>query len=180
MISVSNYRYLRMFVEVSVCALLTVAALALLSAASAQTPARRPPTPPAGPAAPPAAQLPEPVYREYRGVQIGMSKGQVRQKLGTPGDVSDRQDFFNLSGFESAQVFYDAQARVTAVSVNYLGEGSGAPTPEKILGAPAETAADGSIHKLVRYERDGYLVVYGRSGGDAPPLVTVTMQKLVN
>ena len=179
MISVSNHRYLRMFVEVAAFALLTVAALALLSVVTGAQTVRRP-QPPAGPTAFPAAQVAEPLYREYRGVQIGMSKEQVRQKLGTPGDVSDRQDFFNLSGSESAQVFYDAQTRVMAVSVNYLGEGSGAPAPEKIFGAPVEPAADGAVYKLVRYERAGYLVVYGRTGGDAPPLVSVTMQKLVN
>jgi hypothetical protein len=178
MISVSTYRYQRMFVEVAVCALLTVAALALLSAVSAQTSARR--QQPAAQPELPAAQVAEPIYREYRGVQIGIRKEQARQKLGTPGDVSDRQDFFNFSGVESAQVFYDAQARVMAVSVNYLGEESKAPPPEKIFGAPVEPAADGTIYKLVRYEHAGYLVVYSRSGGDAPPLVTVTMQKLVN
>ena len=179
MISVSTHRYLRMFVEAAVFALLTFAAIALLSGgAHAQTGARAPQ--PAAPPALPAAQTPEPLYREYRGVQIGMSKGQVRQRLGTPGDVSDRQDFFNLNGFESAQIFYDTQARVSAVSVNYLGEGSGAPPPEKIFGAAVGATADGSIHKLIRYERAGYLVIYSRTGGDAPPLVTVTMQKLVN
>ena len=54
------------------------------------------------------------------------------------------------------------------------------PAPEKIFGAPVEPAADGTVYKLVRYERAGYLIVYSRTGGDAPPLVTVTMQKLVN
>jgi hypothetical protein len=179
MISVSNHRYLRMFVELAVFVLLTFATLALLVASgSAQTTPRR--TQPIAQPVLPAAQVPEPLYREYRGVQIGMSKEQARQKLGTPGDVSDRQDFYNVNGVESAQVFYDAQSRVMAVSVNYLGEGSGAPSPEKIFGAPVEPAADGAIYKMVRYERAGYLVVYSRSGGDAPPLVTVTMQKLVN
>ena len=178
MISVSNYRYLRVSVEAAVFAVLTVGALVLLSAVSAQTAVRRPP--PAGPTAFPAAQVAEPIYREYRGVQVGMSKEQARQKLGTPGDVSDRQDFFNLSGVESAQVFYDATGRVMAVSANYLGEDSGAPSPEKVFGVAVGANDDGSIYKLVRYERAGYLVVYSRSGGDAPPLVTVTMQKLVN
>ena len=125
MISVSTYRYFRMFVEIAVFALLTVAAMLLLSTASgAQTNPRRPqPAPAVAQPAPPAAQTPEPLYREYRGVAVGIRKEQVRQKLGTPGDVSDRQDFFNLSGAESAQVFYDATGRVMAVSVNYLGEG---------------------------------------------------------
>lgn len=179
MISVSTYRYLRMFGEAVVFALLTLAVLALLSVVTGAQTARRPQQPVAQPALP-AAQIAEPIYREYRGVQIGMSKEQVRQKLGTPGDVSDRQDFFNITGVESAQVFYDAQSRVMAVSVNYLGDGSGAPAPEKIFGVPAEPTADGTVYKLVRYEHAGYFVVYSRSGGDAPPLVTVTMQKIIN
>ena len=179
MISVSTYRYLRMFVEVLVFALLTLAAVALLTVTGGAQTVHRP-QPPAGPTAFPAAQTPEPLYREYKGVQIGMSKEQVRQKLGTPGDVSDRQDFYNITGVESAQVFYDAQGRVTAVSVNYLGEDSRAPSPEKVFGSAVQVNDDGSIYKLVRYESAGYLVVYGRTGGDAPPLVAVTMQKLVN
>ncbi len=67
-----------------------------------------------------------------------------------------------------------------AVSVNYLGEGGGAPAPEKVFGEAVAPAAEGAIYKLVRYERAGYFVVYSRSGGDAPRLVTVTMQKIVN
>ena len=103
MISVSTYRHLKMLVEVAVYTLLTVAALALLSVVTgAQTTEH---------GQHPAAQIAEPVYREYRGVRIGMSKEQVRQKLGTPGDVNDRQDFFNITGTESVQVFYDAAAR---------------------------------------------------------------------
>jgi hypothetical protein len=170
-----------MFAEVVVLALLTLAAVALLSSVTgAQTATRKAPPPQVAQPVLPAAQLPEPVYREYRGVQIGMSKEQVRQKLGTPGDVSDRQDFYNISGAESAQVFYDATAHVMAVSVNYLGEGSGAPAPEKVFGTVVQANDDGSIYKLVRYERVGYFVVYSRSGGDAPTLVTVTMQKIIN
>src|SRR5215207_2693403 len=82
MISVSNYRHLRVFVEAAVFALLTVASLALLSAVGAQTTARRPQPPPVAQPVPPAAQIAEPIYREYGGLKIGMSKEQVRQKLG--------------------------------------------------------------------------------------------------
>ena len=171
MIFVSTHRYLRMFVEVTVFAVLTFAAV------SAQVRAQKQP---AAQTAQPTTQTQEPVLREYRGVAVGMSKEQVRQKLGTPGDVSDRQDFYTFSGAESAQVFYDARGRVMAVSANYLGEGSGAPAPEKVFGVPVEAGSDGSIYKLVRYERAGYFIVYSRSSGDAPPLVTVTMQKIIN
>ena len=179
MISVSTYRYFRIAVELFVFATLTLAALVLLSHADAQ---RRPPrtAPPTAQAPLPVSQLEEPLLREYRGVQIGMAQEQARQKLGTPGDVSDRQDFYTFSNTESAQIFYDAQKRVMAVSINYLGESSGAPTPEKVFGAPAEMKPDGSIYKLVRYQRAGYFVVYSRTAGDAPPLITVIMQKIID
>jgi hypothetical protein len=179
MISVSAQRYLRMILELLVYVAVSLAVLGLFSLANAQTRLPRP-APPGAQTPPPAAQVLEPVLREYRGVQIGMSQEQTRQRLGTPGDVSDRQDFYTFSGVESAQVFYDAQKRVMAVSVNYLGENGGAPAPEKVFGTPVAPASDGSIYKMVRYEHAGYFVVYSRSGGDAPPLVTVTMQKIVN
>ena len=179
MISVSTYRYLRMFLELLVYIAVSLAVLGLIWVASAQTRIPRP-APPGAQTVLPAAQVEAPVLREYRGVQLGMSQEQARQRLGTPGDVSDRQDFYTFSGAESAQVFYDAQKRVMAVSVNYLGEQSGAPAPEKVFGVAVAPGSDGSVYKMVRYPRAGYFVVYSRSGGDAPPLVTVTMQKIID
>ena len=62
----------------------------------------------------------------------------------------------------------DAQRRVWAVTVNYLGEQSGAPTPEQVFGGPVGVKPDGSVYKKVKYEGAGCYVAYGRSGGDAP------------
>ena len=47
------------------------------------------------------------------------------------------------------------------------------------FGGPVEVKPDGSIYKVVKYERAGYYVAYSRDAGDAP-LVTVVMQKLPN
>lgn len=179
MISVSAYRYLRLLAELAIFAAVTVAVLALLSLAGAQTRVPRPPQQ-NQPTAFPAAQLEEPLYREYRGVRIRMPADQARQRLGTPSESNERQDFFVFSSAESAQVFYDAQKRVMAVSVNYLGDGSGAPAAEKVFGTPAETRPDGSVYRMVRYPQAGYFIVYTRTAGDAPPLVTVTMQKIID
>ena len=143
MISVSAYRYLRLLLELALFAAATVLVLALLSLASAQTRAPRS-APPVGTqeTAFPAAQLEQPAYREYRGVSIGMTAEQARQRLGTPSDTNERQDFFVFSS--------------------------------------AETRPDGSVYRLVRYQHAGYFVVYTRADGDAPPLVTVTMQKIID
>jgi hypothetical protein len=119
----------------------------------------------------------KPLFVEYKGVRIGMDADEVRKKLGNPTDKGDVQDFFLFSEKESAQVYYDQGHKVKAVSVNYVGEDSGAPLPKVVLGTDIEAKADGAMYKLVRYPDAGYWVAYSRTGGD-DPLVTVTMQKI--
>lgn len=127
--------------------------------------------------APSAAQVEEPRYREYRGVRLGMAEAEVHAALGTPKDSDGRQEFYAISDAEMAQVFYDARRNVWAVNVSYLGGKNNVPTPEQVFGGPVEVKPDGSIYKMVKYERAGYYVAYSRDAGDAP-LVTVVMQKL--
>jgi len=179
MLSANTYRHLRMLAELVFLALITLVLVGLLSAAQAQTPAgrgtQRPQ--PAQPA-PPAPQD-APVLRDYRGVSIGTATAEVRRRLGQPTEAADRQDFYAFSDKESAQVFYDTQGAVRGVLINYLGEGSNAPTPEQVFGAAVQPNPDGSVYHLVRYASAGYSVVYTRTAGDQP-LVTVAMQRLSN
>lgn len=118
----------------------------------------------------------KPLYSEYKGVHIGMETGEARKKLGNPTDKSDAQDFYVFSETESAQVYYD-KGKVMALSVNYVGENSGAPLPKIVLGTDLEAKPDGAMYKLVRYPTAGYWVSYNRTGG-GDPLVTVTMQRI--
>jgi hypothetical protein len=119
----------------------------------------------------------KPVFIEYKGVRIGMDADEVRKKLGQPTDKGDVQDFFQFSEKESCQVYYDKVRKVTAVSVNYVGDGSGAPLPKVVLGTEIEAKADGAMYKMVRYPGSGFWVSYNKTGGE-DPLVTVTMQKI--
>ncbi|HZI20708.1 MAG TPA: hypothetical protein VEY09_19225 [Pyrinomonadaceae bacterium] len=136
--------------------------LALFSAAAA-TPAQSP------------GGEKEPVYQSYKGVKIGMTADEVRKSLGSPEDKGDAQDFYAFSDDESAQVFYDSEKKVYAVSVFYTG-GKSVPTAKAVLGAEAEAKPDGSMHRIVDYPKAGYWVAYSRTAGDSP-LITVTMQK---
>lgn len=120
---------------------------------------------------------PAPIYKEYRGVKIGMTADEARQKLGKPKDKDKTQDLYVFSDKEAVQVFYDGQQKVYAVSVNYMGKESGAPAPNDILGQNVEAKADGSIYRMQQYPEAGYWVSYSRTAGDAP-LTTVTMQKI--
>ena len=117
-----------------------------------------------------------PIYTDYRGVSIGMAADEVRSKLDNL-KRGNGQDFLVLSEHESAQIYYDDNKKVSAISIDYFGDISKAPTPEKVLGAGIEAKADGSMYKLNRYPEAGYWVSYNRTAGDKP-IVTITIQKM--
>jgi len=117
-----------------------------------------------------------PVYTDYRGVSIGMSADDVRSKLDGV-KKGDGQDFLALSEHESAQIYYDDKHKVTAISIDYIGDIAKAPTPETVLGVTLEPRADGSMYQLNRYPEAGYWVSYNRTAGDKP-IVTITIQKM--
>jgi hypothetical protein len=118
-----------------------------------------------------------PAFREYKGVTIGMTLSEVRHKLGDPKDSSGGQDLYRFSEAEVAQIFYDQSQQVKAVSINYMGEKSGAPDCKQVLGLDIKAAADGTIRQLVRYPKAGFWVSYNRFGTD-DPVITVTIQKI--
>lgn len=118
-----------------------------------------------------------PVFTNYKGVRIGMSADEVRDRLDHLREKGKTQDFFVFSDDESAQVFYDEQGRVTAISVNYIGDDSSAPQPEAVLGEEIQAKPDGSMYELIRYPAAGYWVAYSRTAGKNP-IITVTMQKM--
>ncbi|HYX40340.1 MAG TPA: hypothetical protein VE821_01520 [Pyrinomonadaceae bacterium] len=117
----------------------------------------------------------DPTFHDYKGVHLGMSADEARQKLGTPQDKSDQQDFYAVSDKETVQVSYDAQHNVAAIAIMFL-DADKAPAPKAVLGAELTANPDGRIYRLVRYPKVGYWVSYSRTAGDAP-LVTVMMQK---
>jgi hypothetical protein len=120
----------------------------------------------------------EPVFLDYRGVQIGWMADDVRKKLGAPADKGDEQDFFKFGENETCQVLYDkATRKVTAISVDFSSGASSAMTPQQVFGSDIDSKPDGSKYKLVRYPKAGYWVSYYRGGGNSP-MITITMQKM--
>ena len=117
----------------------------------------------------------DPVFSEYKGVRLGMTAAEARQKLGVPQDQSDTLDFYSFSDNETAQISYNAQHQVMAIAVNYVGADK-APVAKAVLGSDLTAKADGSMYRLVRYPKAGYWVSYSRTAGDSP-LVTIMMQR---
>jgi hypothetical protein len=118
-----------------------------------------------------------PVYATYRGIKIGMTADEVRKAVDHLKEKGDAQDFFVFSDNETAEVFYDKNHEVTAVSIDYTGKNSGAPLPEQVVGQTIQAKPDGSMYALVRYPDAGYWVSYNRTAGDNGT-VTITMQKM--
>lgn len=138
-----------------------------------QTPAQTPP--PAQPQD--AAPADQPLYTEFKGVKIGVSREEARRRLGTPQQKDDSQDFFVFSERERARLYYDAKGAVSAVIVTYVGKSGDVPTPKAVLGSEVEAKQDGSMYRLVQYPKAGYWVAYSRTTGDEP-LTIITMQKM--
>lgn len=117
----------------------------------------------------------EPLYREYRGVTLGMSAADVRAKLGKPAEKSDVMDFYVFNERERARVYY-TDGKASAVIATYIGKDAAAPAPASVLGAEIEAKPDGSMYRMTPYPQAGYWVAYSRTPGDSP-LVMITMQK---
>jgi hypothetical protein len=119
----------------------------------------------------------EPLFHEYRGIQIGSLADEVRKKLGSPADKSEEQDFFVFNEKETAQILYDKSGKVVTISVDFMVGADGVITPKQIFGGEIEVKPDGSMYRMVRYPKAGCWLSYNRTAG-AQPLVTVTLQKI--
>jgi len=116
-------------------------------------------------------------FKDYRGVQLGMTADEVRKKLGNPKDKGDEQDFFVFGDNESAQIVYDSTHKVITISADFLSTEASVPTCKQVLGSEAEAKADGSVYKMVRFTKAGYWLSYNRTGGTSP-MTSITLQKI--
>jgi hypothetical protein len=117
------------------------------------------------------------LFKDYRGVQLGMTAEEVRKKLGDPREKGDEQDFFVFNDSETAQIVYDKTRKVVTISADFLTAGAKVPTAKQVFAGDVEAKADGSMYKMVRFPKSGYWLSYNRTGGTSP-LTTVTLQKI--
>jgi len=119
------------------------------------------------------AQIQQSLYREYRGVRLGMTATEVRAKLGEPVSKSDEQDFFVVSPNETAQIAYNTALKVITISTDYTG-GVGAPDYKTVVGDNLLQRPDGSVFRMVVYDAERLWVSYNRSATTVP-VVTITI-----
>jgi hypothetical protein len=119
-----------------------------------------------------------PVIQDYRGIKIGMTAAEVKDKLGKPKVEDETGLFFALSDDESVQIALDTDKTVRVISVMYSKDEK-APKFEDVFGKEVKITAqpDGSVYNLMQYPEAGYWVVYSRTAGD-DAMVIVTMQEM--
>ncbi|MGC2238554.1 MAG: hypothetical protein WA584_20540 [Pyrinomonadaceae bacterium] len=120
-----------------------------------------------------------PAWQSYKGITIGMTTAEVKQKLG--GAKSETADdwSYKFSDTETAEIILDAAKKVRAVTVMFSEDHLNAPKFEEVFGktAKAEPKPDGSVYKLIRFTDAGYWLSYSRQAGDKA-MVIVMIQKL--
>jgi hypothetical protein len=124
-----------------------------------------------------AAEDPSAVFKEYRGIQLGMTADDVRKKLGEPKDKSGEQDFYMFGETETAQIVYDKALKVVTISADFFSTSTEILTPKQIFGSEIQAKADGSLYRMVRFPKAGYWLSYNRTSGTSP-LTSVTIQKI--
>ena len=118
----------------------------------------------------------QPLYTEYKGVRLGMTAEEVRTKLGNPTFMDKELGYFVVSETETVQIGYDTAGKVKTISIDYQN-GVGAPEPKAVVGAELETRPNGSLYKVVYYEKQGFWVSYSRTAGPVI-IATITIQKM--
>ncbi len=124
-------------------------------------------------------EVQKPVFQSYKGVEIGSTAENVREKLGKA-QIDDKDGFYyEIAKGEIAQIRLDKAGKVRLISVTYSSEGT-PPTFDDVFGNAAKTEggnADGKLYKLVRYPEAGFWVAYSRRAGEKTS-VTITIQKI--
>lgn len=122
-------------------------------------------------------KLQDPVFKDYRGVTIGMSADDVRQKLGKPEDQSDTEDSFKPADGENTRIIYNAEKKVKTISIMYTDDVSKAPSTSSIVGEDVPANEGGGIFKRVDYPDQGFWITYAKIAGD-DPMIIITIQAL--
>ena len=121
------------------------------------------------------ANAQQPLYREYRGVRLGMTAVEARAKLGVAVMQSEEQDYYVFSSNETAQIVYNAAQKVVTISADYTS-GIGAPDYKQVIGEGVLLQRpDGSLFRMVQYQSEHFWVSYNRSAA-VVPVVTITIQ----
>lgn len=152
----------------SIMAVVTVLALAILTLGQEPTPV-------------PGSGVPTdtPFVNQLKGISIGMTPDEVVEKLGKPKASDDAGMLFSLAKNEMAQIGIGPKGKVRAIALIYEDGDENAPSIKDVFGQGVDAVEneDGSIYKMIRYEKEGFWMAFSRSG-DKKPLTTVMLRQI--
>lgn len=127
----------------------------------------------------PATTTVTPYVHDLRGISIGMEPDEVLEKLGKPRVSDNAGMLFSFSNKEMVQIGIGPKGKVRTIALIFEKSTEDTPDLEDIFGPTAEATVneDGSVYKMVRYEKQGFWLAYNRSGGKTP-MTTVTMRRI--
>jgi outer membrane protein assembly factor BamE (lipoprotein component of BamABCDE complex) len=120
-----------------------------------------------------------PVWQGYKGVVLGMTTAEVRQKLGAPKSEDSADFFYIFSETETADIIFTGQ-KVTTISISYTEEHKDPPKFEDVFSrnVKADPKPDGAIFKKIDYPEAGYWISYNRMAGEkAMVMIVITSMK---
>lgn len=119
-----------------------------------------------------------PVVTDVRGVSIGMTADEVKEKLGKAKMMDASSMYYEFGDGESLQISLDADKKVRMAAAIYLGKKADAPEYAMVFGpdAAVQPSDDGRIYNLVNYPEAGYWVAYNYLMAGDDPMTTVTIQ----
>jgi hypothetical protein len=121
-----------------------------------------------------------PAVKDLRGITIGMSADEIKDKLGKPESSDGTTMYFTLDNGESVQIGLDKDNKAILIADIFSGKDAKSPDLDDIFGTEVESpaGADGKVYKMVRYPTAGYWISYSRLDLKSGPMTTVTMQKM--
>ena len=122
----------------------------------------------------------KPAVTELRGLSLGMTKDEVKDKLGNPLAADDNGMFYVFSNTESAHIGLNSDGKIRTIALIYSKGDADAPKFQDVFGPNVQVAAadDGRIYKMIRYPSAGFRLAYSKVGENKDALTTVTMKKI--
>lgn len=118
------------------------------------------------------------VMNEYRGVKLGLTQEEVRQKLGKPNNSSETDEDYDLGNGNSMQVHYGADKKVDTIVLYFYSNDEKVPKFAEVIGDGKIEKLNDTIEKGKLVDNNGKLSITMVHTGGASPMTVITIKRL--
>lgn len=116
-------------------------------------------------------------FTSLRGLELGMTISQVKEKLGKPDFQDETGLVFELKDGDSVQIGLGPDKNVRTIAAIFSADSETAPSFADVFG-PDAGSVDGDVYKMERYPDAGYWVSFSRTNSKDEPVTVVTLRKI--